>query len=92
MDNNALVEMSEERHDDNADAVEAEAASALTVLSGPPKEDEEIDDCEFEIPERFTKSGRKKAVPFPVKVRNDKSICRRFLLDIRGFLPGSMSV
>jgi hypothetical protein len=56
----------------NEDATEA-AASALTALSLQPKPKEHgSEQVSFEIPERFTKSGRKKAVPFPVKVRNKK--------------------
>lgn len=49
---------------------EAEAAaSALTALSIHPKKQDEAEETPFEIPERFTKSGRRKAVPFPVKVK-----------------------
>ena len=69
--------MSEVHKKDTVDVVEEEdtevateaAASALTALS--IQSNMEMTDCEdsaFEIPERFTKSGRKKAVPFPVKV------------------------
>lgn len=46
---------------------ELTAASALTSLVKPPSSgDGEEED--FEIPQRFTKSGRKKATPFPMKV------------------------
>eukprot|EP00934_Nitzschia_sp_Nitz4_P007388 Nitzschia sp. Nitz4//scaffold35_size145790//135274//136217//NITZ4_003059-RA/size145790-augustus-gene-0.126-mRNA-1//1//CDS//3329549211//7378//frame0 len=48
------------------DAAEA-AACALTELSIGSKSDDEGDD-EIEIPQRFTKSGRKRAVPFPMKL------------------------
>lgn len=52
-----------------------EAASALTALHGRigkehPSEENDSDHGEFLIPQRFTKSGRKKAVPFPLKVRS----------------------
>jgi hypothetical protein len=33
------------------------------------QEEEEDDEEEFEFEQRFTKSGRKRAVPFPLKVR-----------------------
>lgn len=49
------------------EATEA-AATALTALSISSKHEEEEDDESFEIPQRFTKSGRKRAVPFPLKV------------------------
>lgn len=57
-------------HDGKGPVKELTAASALTSLvnkphlSGGDGEDEE----DFEIPQRFTKSGRKKATPFPMKV------------------------
>ena len=48
---------------------ELTAASALTSLVKPPLDQQEDDSPEdFDIPQRFTKSGRKKATPFPVKV------------------------
>jgi hypothetical protein len=77
--------MSEEHQKETVDVVEEvateAAASALTALSIQPNTemtDGEATDCEgsaFEIPERFTKSGRKKAVPFPVKVCTDYVGC-----------------
>jgi hypothetical protein len=63
-----------ERVDVDEEATEA-AASALTALSIQPKKEEDTEESAFEIPERFTKSGRKKAVPFPVKVRKKKGGC-----------------
>jgi hypothetical protein len=52
---------------------EEAAATALTSLVSAAKRTNEDDDSEehgeFEIPQRFTKSGRKRAVPFPMKVR-----------------------
>ena len=47
----------------------SEAANALTALSISLKNgsDEGEDAC-FAIPQRYTKSGRKRAVPFPLKV------------------------
>lgn len=45
---------------------ELTAASALTSLVKPPASEEAEED--FDIPQRFTKSGRKKATPFPMKV------------------------
>lgn len=57
----------------------AEAARVLKALGGDgvleqkeekyPAGEEEEDD--FEIPQRFTKSGRKRAVSFPLKVCMD---------------------
>ena len=52
----------------NEEATE-EAASALTALSISSNGEEEYADESFEIPHRFTKSGRQRAVPFPLKVR-----------------------
>jgi hypothetical protein len=49
---------------------EMTAVSALTTLVGSPASspvDEE--EKEFEIPQKLTKSGRKRAVPFTLKVR-----------------------
>mmetsp|Transcript_30479 Transcript_30479/g.43222 ORF Transcript_30479/g.43222 Transcript_30479/m.43222 type:complete len:432 (+) Transcript_30479:262-1557(+) len=46
---------------------ELAAASALAGLGkGNTSPDEDADD--FEIPQRYTKSGRKKATPFPIKL------------------------
>lgn len=50
------------------EATEA-AATALTALSISSKADDDDAEESFEIPQRFTKSGRKRAVPFPLKVR-----------------------
>ncbi len=50
------------------EATEA-AATALTALSISSKTDDGDAEESFEIPQRFTKSGRKRAVPFPLKVR-----------------------
>ena len=49
------------------EATEA-AATALTALYISSKNDEEDGVDAFEIPQRFTKSGRKRATPFPLKV------------------------
>lgn len=80
-----------ERVDVDEEATEA-AASALTALSIQQKKEEDTEESAFEIPERFTKSGRKKAVPFPVKVRKKKGGCaligyafQKFPLSHRGF-------
>jgi hypothetical protein len=58
---------------DMAQREEEAVASALTTLvdvaSGKVEEEDEEEDEDFEIPQRFTKSGRKRAVPFPLKVR-----------------------
>jgi hypothetical protein len=51
---------------------EEAAATALTALGSAapkPEEDGEVDGKGLDIPQRFTKSGRKRAVPFPLKVR-----------------------
>ncbi len=46
---------------------ELTAASALAGLAKEERE-EAMSDNEFLIPQRFTKSGRKRAVPFTIKV------------------------
>lgn len=65
--------MSTESKVENRAAIDEEAAeaaaTALTALSISPKADRGDDEESFEIPQRFTKSGRKRAVPFPLKVR-----------------------
>ncbi len=67
----------ENKVDDRAlideEAAEA-AATALTALSISPKADRGDAEETFEIPQRFTKSGRKRAVPFPLKVRMMKGL------------------
>jgi hypothetical protein len=64
--------------DTKKDGSEMAAVAALTILVGSPAsspvdETESIQDeeeeKEFEIPQRLTKSGRKRAVPFTLKVR-----------------------
>ena len=46
-----------------------EAAAVLTNLGiSVPQEKAEEEEDDFEIPQRFTKSGRKRAVSFPLKV------------------------
>lgn len=49
---------------------ELTAASALTSLVRPPAGQVDEPQEDFDIPQRFTKSGRKKAIPFPMKVRS----------------------
>lgn len=53
------------------------AASALAGLAKDEKEEErnsnENNGEEFHIPQRFTKSGRKRAVPFTMKVRSQEA-------------------
>ena len=49
-------------------AKEMTAASALAGLVKSQNVDDSNDEEDFEIPQRFTKSGRKKATPFPMKV------------------------
>lgn len=56
---------------------EEAAATALTSLGATAKPDDEEDDGAFDIPQRLTKSGRKRAVPFPIKVRRLISTARR---------------
>lgn len=57
----------------------SEAATVLTKLGSslPPEIEVKIDedDDDFEIPQRFTKSGRKRAVSFPLKVCLDWLCC-----------------
>ena len=70
---------------------EAAAALTSLVGGSPTHEDKEEDEDEdeedkqeeaseeekeFKIPQRFTKSGRKRAVPFPLKVSS--LLCRQF--------------
>jgi hypothetical protein len=60
----------EEAEMENQESEEA-AATALTSLgaSAPTKPDDDDEDGKaFSIPQRFTKSGRKRAVPFALKV------------------------
>ena len=57
----------------NAPGTQLQAASTLARLKPDPDnsqedEEEDDDDGEFKIPLRFTKSGRKRATPFPMKV------------------------
>ena len=66
LDNRALID---------EEAAEA-AATALTALSISPKADRGDAEESFEIPQRFTKSGRKRAVPFPLKVRVIKGFAK----------------
>jgi hypothetical protein len=36
------------------------------------EEEEECDERDFEIPQRFTRSGRRRATPFPLKVSRER--------------------
>ena len=51
---------------ENQESEEAAAAALAELGASAAKSD---DESEFLIPQRFTKSGRKRAVPFPLKVR-----------------------
>lgn len=42
--------------------------SALATLGDAASKIDGEENEEFEIPQRFTKSGRKRAIPFPLKV------------------------
>jgi len=68
---------------------ELTAASALTSLVKPPAIP--LDDAEedFDIPQRFTKSGRKKATPFPMKLM--KVLSSKDFQDIITWLPDGKS-
>mmetsp|Transcript_19140 Transcript_19140/g.32774 ORF Transcript_19140/g.32774 Transcript_19140/m.32774 type:complete len:396 (-) Transcript_19140:229-1416(-) len=68
---------------------EMTAASALTSLVKSPNMDDSNDDEDFEIPQRFTKSGRKKATPFPMKLM--KVLCQKEFNDIIAWLPDGKS-
>jgi hypothetical protein len=83
---------------DEDDEPELSAAAALTSLVTQTKsrevqdssEREEDEDCEgkhetFEIPERFTKSGRKRAVSFPLKLM--KVLSNKKFEDIIAWTP-----
>jgi hypothetical protein len=58
---------------------EEAAAKALTSLVSATNKldnEEDLDGIgDFAIPQRFTKSGRKRAVPFPMKVRPSMFRC-----------------
>jgi hypothetical protein len=61
---------------------EMTAIAALSILVGSPAsspadQTERMQDGEkkFEIPQKLTKSGRKRAVPFTLKVRTSRSNC-----------------
>lgn len=45
------------------------------------KEGNTASDTEFDIPQRYTSSGRKRAVSFPLKVRCQAALCLFVLLD-----------
>ena len=47
---------------------EEAVVSALATLGDAASKIDEEENEEFEIPQRFTKSGRKRAIPFPLKV------------------------
>mmetsp|Transcript_1592 Transcript_1592/g.2190 ORF Transcript_1592/g.2190 Transcript_1592/m.2190 type:complete len:384 (+) Transcript_1592:34-1185(+) len=66
---------------------ELTAASALTSLVKPPSS-EDVEE-EFDIPQRFTKSGRKKATPFPMKLM--KVLSTKEYMDIITWLPDGKS-
>jgi len=71
---------------------EMTAASTLTTLvsrSGDVGEQGEEDDKTFFIPQRFTKSGRKRAVPFPLKLM--KVLSSREYSEIIAWMPSGMS-
>eukprot|EP00542_Grammatophora_oceanica_P015012 CAMPEP_0194036962 /NCGR_PEP_ID=MMETSP0009_2-20130614/9337_1 /TAXON_ID=210454 /ORGANISM="Grammatophora oceanica, Strain CCMP 410" /LENGTH=398 /DNA_ID=CAMNT_0038678937 /DNA_START=154 /DNA_END=1350 /DNA_ORIENTATION=- len=70
---------------------ELTAASALTsMVKKETGHGEEVDDEEdFDIPQRFTKSGRKKATPFPMKLM--KVLSQRKHADTITWLPDGKS-
>lgn len=67
------------RADDNNNSDTEAAATALTALGAsiiqhkPENDNEEDGIVDIEIPQRFTKSGRKRAVSFPLKVRHKQT-------------------
>jgi hypothetical protein len=68
---------SEEEAATESQEPEEAAATALTALGSAapkPEEDVEVDGKGLDIPQRFTKSGRKRAVPFPLKVRLSRQL------------------
>jgi hypothetical protein len=77
--NNSPV--AEADNNNNNDSDTEAAASALTALGASisqhkPEEDRNGEDdggVDIEIPQRFTKSGRKRAVSFPLKVRQKQT-------------------
>jgi hypothetical protein len=69
-----------EDEDDESDRIAAAALKSLTK-STPEREPSAVATSDsFVIPLRFTKSGRKRAVPFPMKVR--ERICVRNSLHV----------
>jgi hypothetical protein len=77
MSNDELDNIMPRKEETEIESQESEeaAATALTSLgASAPKPDEDDDEDEdedgkaFSIPQRFTKSGRKRAVPFALKV------------------------
>lgn len=66
---------------------EAGAASALTSLVKKPTVEDVGED--FDLPQRFTKSGRKKAIPFPLKLM--KVLSQKEYTDIITWLPDGKS-
>eukprot|EP00545_Synedropsis_sp_CCMP1620_P005084 CAMPEP_0119011190 /NCGR_PEP_ID=MMETSP1176-20130426/5506_1 /TAXON_ID=265551 /ORGANISM="Synedropsis recta cf, Strain CCMP1620" /LENGTH=453 /DNA_ID=CAMNT_0006963971 /DNA_START=119 /DNA_END=1480 /DNA_ORIENTATION=- len=75
---------------------ELTAASALTslvhkspVTAGPGSSSPGDPENDFDIPQRFTKSGRKKAIPFPVKLM--KVLSQKEFNEIITWLPDGKS-
>ncbi|EEC43424.1 predicted protein [Phaeodactylum tricornutum CCAP 1055/1] len=53
------------------------------------EEEEECDERDFEIPQRFTRSGRRRATPFPLKLM--KVLSTKEFSEIIGWLPSGKS-
>lgn len=63
------LEQRQKEKDEVAVAAAAFGVQSLGLENKETPQDKEEEGDEFHIPQRFTKSGRKRAVPFPVKVR-----------------------
>jgi hypothetical protein len=79
--NSSVAEADSNNNNNNNDSDTEAAASALTALGASisqhkPEEGRNGEDgggVDIEIPQRFTKSGRKRAVSFPLKVRQKQT-------------------
>ena len=74
--------------DEISSRMKSATASTSRVASVPSKSDgkeEKEEDEDFVIPQRFTRSGRKRAVSFPLKVR--KSLVRERVDEVEVACP-----
>lgn len=71
----ALMKLNEEHQEEKESKLTAAAALAGLVDSPAPKDEptQVESNQEFHIPQRYTRSGRKRAVSFPLKVSKQAS-------------------